>query len=1041
MAKGIVYMKKMYKKVWFLFVLLLVVIFFFSLNVSCENNYFVGQVGSPTGSNLYNSTNTFEYVEYDPNEDEIDSTYVFYDTNSPNNNLVYGGTSQITVLTHGLGGKASSWSNKGSDAFAYDNGSLISRIDSELYKCTGNRANIYWAKMYSNCAFKLYDLNNASNINNSGIYQTNTSITQITDISKHIIIIFESSEAASCGYNYQIYEEFNYMLSKIVYDVKLLNGGLLPKINLIGHSRGGLTNLEYVLDHPLMIGSVFSVGTPYFGSDTAETSIAQEFQVGCDDGVSDIVNSQVYLNYYNRWNINYNDLYSNIDYYAIGGYSNSDFLFEELIEYLEGDNETAAKILRALQYAVRFDPILIETLEDVDELRDILPSLFNMFDLGEFNDDDIIEALYVILDDIQFVYDDETDWFLDRIFNIIMQTIPVIGPRYYLSDLLVDLSSQIGINEHSSTEEDYNFEVFQKCFRIRDYNNKGKKLAVNELPAVVHNLETMDDDLISYILAKIKLGISDVYICEDLTSTTTKIVGYRGEILFSSISFPTTINGKTVTEIGPNIFHFEGDSITSITIPDSIECISNDAFIGLINLEQVLINTNSSSLQIIGDRAFAYCESLTKFGNLYNSLNIPNNVESIGNQSFYGTCFNNINLNSSINTIGSFAFANIDSLYGLYVANNSTFYSNNGILYSGNSIIKYPSMKNSTTFIMPSNITNIADGAFENSTYLTFVNLGCVETIGNGAFLGCAGLTSLNIPNSVTAIGSSAFKDCASLEGVTINRSSSPITSIGADAFNDCSSNLQIVVPKNRICDYKNKLGWNRYKTQVVPDSNSFSTYNVYSNSNISFNDSISAGLNKLYRLDVINEYYYGIKSIASYNALVELYDGNMNFIDSSLGKLSKILDSNTTYYVSISFESASNSGTISTQIKHFHDYDDHYVWKSLTEHKSYCYCLDYDLDPHIVSPGAFQGGLPTARCLLCNGFASFGEIYHEGVGRYPYTLNGSFILPNGVIVLEEADMEAYLNGTLVFIDPNDNIDRNNHTEYYYREEECERIY
>ena len=30
-------------------------------------------------------------------------------------------------------------------------------------------------------------------------------------------------------------------------------------------------------------------------------------------------------------------------------------------------------------------------------------------------------------------------------------------------------------------------------------------------------------------------------------------------------------------------------------------------------------------------------------------------------------------------------------------------------------------------------------------------------------------------------------------------------------------------------------------------------------------------------------------------------------------------------------------------------------------------------------------------------------------------TANGSYILPNGVIVLVDEDIEAYLNGTLVF--------------------------
>lgn len=35
-------------------------------------------------------------------------------------------------------------------------------------------------------------------------------------------------------------------------------------------------------------------------------------------------------------------------------------------------------------------------------------------------------------------------------------------------------------------------------------------------------------------------------------------------------------------------------------------------------------------------------------------------------------------------------------------------------------------------------------------------------------------------------------------------------------------------------------------------------------------------------------------------------------------------------------------------------------------------------------------------------------------------SVNGSYILPNGIIVLVDEDVEAYLNGTLVFYDPND---------------------
>ena len=59
------------------------------------------------------------------------------------------------------------------------------------------------------------------------------------------------------------------------------------------------------------------------------------------------------------------------------------------------------------------------------------------------------------------------------------------------------------------------------------------------------------------------------------------------------------------------------------------------------------------------------------------------------------------------------------------------------------------------------------------------------------------------------------------------------------------------------------------------------------------------------------------------------------------------------------------------------------------------------------------------ANCLYCGQLVNL----EDGIGMVPMqnavkiNLNGSYILPNGIIVLVDEDIEAYENGMLVFYD------------------------
>ena len=116
-----------------------------------------------------------------------------------------------------------------------------------------------------------------------------------------------------------------------------------------------------------------------------------------------------------------------------------------------------------------------------------------------------------------------------------------------------------------------------------------------------------------------------------------------------------------------------------------------------------------------------------------------------------------------------------------------------GVKYSKDGLRLLEANENITNYVVKAGTRVICDSAFECCSGLTSVEIpNSVTSIGDEAFAGCSGLTSVTIPNSVTSIGDGAFGGCSGLTEVTIPDS---VTDIGDWAFRKCSSLQSIFIP------------------------------------------------------------------------------------------------------------------------------------------------------------------------------------------------------------------------------------------------------
>lgn len=311
--------------------------------------------------------------------------------------------------------------------------------------------------------------------------------------------------------------------------------------------------------------------------------------------------------------------------------------------------------------------------------------------------------------------------------------------------------------------------------------------------------------------------------------------------LFYNSKLETLVLPSSIKELDNYCFAYSS-GLTTITIPASVTNLTSYCFYGCSALTAIYVengNTNythysgvlytkdgktlvkypegksgtsytvNSGVTSISNQAFANAK-LT-------SVTLPTTLKELGYSVFSYSALTTLSIPASVTTVSTSTFSAMSSLTSFSVASGNTVLSNDsrGVLFDKNKTVlkAYPQGNTSTTYTIPSTVTEIEYDAFWTNNYLKKITLpDNVTTIGGYAFGTCHSLKEINIPAKVTKFGNYAFNS-STLESVT-SAITSP-TAIDETVFNSITTSAILYVPAGTKSKYQSLTGWNKF-TNIV---------------------------------------------------------------------------------------------------------------------------------------------------------------------------------------------------------------------------------
>lgn len=315
------------------------------------------------------------------------------------------------------------------------------------------------------------------------------------------------------------------------------------------------------------------------------------------------------------------------------------------------------------------------------------------------------------------------------------------------------------------------------------------------------------------------IGDSAFYHCENLEKVYWEAINVEDFKTSSNIFKEAGISGggiefvfSDVVERIPAYLCFVNDSsysvnVVSVTIPDSVKSIGEDAFRSCTSLDSVYINDvgawcnidfeeTSDASVIIGA---GYSNPLFHGADLYineeliTDLVIPENATSIGNSAFIGcVSIKSVIIPNSVTSIGEAAFYGCDKLSTVTIGEKVTSIGGDAFGFCENLQNVHWNAENVSDF---TEYYYVFEGTGRTSQGLEFVFGDSVERI--PAQLSSANtyrpnIISVTIPKSVKSIGAYSFYGCTFLQYVFYNGSESEWANISMGENNTPLTNATI---------------------------------------------------------------------------------------------------------------------------------------------------------------------------------------------------------------------------------------------------------